>query len=89
MISSVFTCGMIRDTLIGPLTVIISAGNPITSYIIGGKLLKVGVSLFAVTAFIVDWLPFGVVQYPVKSDMLRRRFAFFRNGILFKMMKFF
>ncbi len=83
MISSVFTGGMVHDTLIGTIAGSISAGNPITSYIIGGELLKGGVSLFAVTAFIVAWVTVGVVQYPAEADILGKRFAFLRNGISF------
>ena len=83
MISSVFTGGMVWDTLIGSATGSISAGNPITSYIIGGELLKGGVSLFAVTAFIVAWVTVGVVQYPAEAGILGKRFATFRNCISF------
>jgi hypothetical protein len=83
MISSVFTGGIIRDTLIGTVTGSISAGNPITSYIISGELLKGGVSLFAVTAFIVAWVTVGLVQYPAEADILGKRFATLRNCISF------
>jgi len=55
LISSVFTGNLFRDTLLGSIIGSVSAGNPITSYIIGGELLNEGVSLFAVTAFIAAW----------------------------------
>ena len=63
MISSVFSGEMVRDTFIGTLIGSISAGNPITSYIIGGGLLNKGVSLFAVAAFIVAWVTIGIIQF--------------------------
>ena len=74
---------MVQDTLIGTLIGSISAGNPITSYIIGGELLNKGVSLFAVTAFIVAWVTVGIIQYPAEADMLGKRFAILRNVFSF------
>jgi len=53
----------------------------LTSYIIGGELLKNGVSLVAVLAFIVSWVTVGTVQLPAESLMLGRKFALLRNGI--------
>ena len=48
---AVFSKSAALDSLIGSLIGSISAGNPITSYVLGGELLKEGVSLVAVTAF--------------------------------------
>jgi len=78
---SVFTGNAFIDPLIGAAIGSIAAGNPINSYIIGGELLKSGVSMFAVTAFIVAWITVGVIQLPAESAMLGRRFALTRNGI--------
>lgn len=83
LISSVFTGDMLRDTFIGALAGSVLTGNPITSYIIGGELLADGVSLFAVTAFIVAWVTVGVVQYPAEAGILGKRFAAVRNLISF------
>ena len=83
MISSVFTGEMLYDTLLGTIIGSISAGNPITSYIIGGELLKNGVSLFAVTAFIVAWVTVGIVQFPAEAGILGKRFAITRNTLSF------
>jgi len=83
LISSVFTGGLFRDTVLGSIIGSISAGNPITSYIIGGELLKQGVSLFAVTAFIVAWVTVGVVQLPAEASILGKRFALTRNILSF------
>ena len=83
MIASLFAGQVLRDTLIGTLIGSILAGNPITSYVIGGELLKGGVSLFAITAFIVAWVTVGVVQYPAEAGVLGRRFATLRNLLSF------
>jgi len=83
LISSVFTGELFRDTIIGSVIGSISAGNPITSYIIGGELLKEGVSLFAVTAFIAAWVTVGVIQLPAEASILGKRFALTRNILSF------
>jgi uncharacterized membrane protein YraQ (UPF0718 family) len=83
MIAGVFSGEMVRDTFIGTLIGSISAGNPITSYIIGGELLNKGVSLFAVAAFIVAWVTVGIIQYPAEADILGKRFATLRNVLSF------
>ena len=83
MIQSVFTGELLRDTLNGAVIGSFLAGNPITSYIIGGELLKEGVSLFAVTAFIVTWVTVGIVQFPTEAAILGKRFALARNVLSF------
>lgn len=67
------------DSLIGAGIGSVLAGNPITSYIIGGELLTQGVSLAAVTAFIVTWVTVGLIQLPAESILLGKRFAIVRN----------
>jgi len=83
LISSIFSGEFFRDVLIGSLIGSISAGNPITSYIIGAELLNEGVSLFAVTAFIVAWVTVGIIQFPAEAAILGKKFALKRNLISF------
>ena len=83
MISSVFTGQWLADTFIGAFVGSISVGGPITSYIIGGELLQDGISLFAVTAFIVAWVTVGWVQLPAEAALLGKRFALVRNALSF------
>lgn len=83
LISSIFKGELLRDTIIGSLIGSISAGNAITSYIIGVELLNEGISLFAVTAFIVAWVTVGVIQFPAEAAILGKRFAFARNLMSF------
>lgn len=79
--SRIFTGNRVLDPLIGALFGSIAAGNPLTSYVIGGELLNNAVSLVAVLAFIVSWVTVGTVQLPAESLMLGRKFALLRNGI--------
>jgi len=83
VISTVFTGELFRDTFLGSMIGSISAGNPITSYLIGGELLQEGVSLFAVTAFITAWVTVGVIQLPAEASTLGKRFALLRNALSF------
>jgi len=78
-----FTGNVFIDSLAGALFGSIAAGNPMNSYIIGGELLKNGISMFAITAFMVAWITVGVVQFPAESLMLGKRFAVVRNLVSF------
>ena len=78
-----FTGNYLLDPLIGALAGSISFGIPITSYIAGGELLAKGVSLLAVTAFIMAWSTVGIVMLPLEASFLGRRFALARNGLNF------
>jgi uncharacterized membrane protein YraQ (UPF0718 family) len=79
--AKIFTGNKLLDPIIGAVFGSIAAGNPLTSYIIGGELLRNGISLVAVLAFIVSWVTVGTVQLPAESLMLGRKFALLRNGI--------
>jgi predicted Fe-Mo cluster-binding NifX family protein len=83
LLSSIFSGNVVLDTLWGAFFGSIFAGNPINSYIIGGELLEYGVSLFAVTAFLITWVTVGLVQMPAEIAALGKRFALFRNGLSF------
>ncbi len=67
------------DTFIGAVVGSISFGNPVVSYVIGGELEKLGISLLAITAFIVAWVTVGIVQLPAEAAMLGKKFAILRN----------
>lgn len=77
--SKLFTGNYITDSLIGGILGSIFAGNPLTSYIIGSEFLLQGVSLLAVTAFLVSWVTVGLVQLPAESILLGKKFALTRN----------
>ena len=80
---NVFTGNIILDPILGSIFGSIAAGNPVTSYVIGGELLEQGVSLLAVTGFIIAWVTVGIVQLPAEAYLLGTRFAVFRNLISF------
>ena len=80
---AVFSGDEIFDPLIGAAIGSVAAGNPITSYIVGGELIDQGVSLLAVTAFIAAWVTVGVLQLPAEAAILGKRFALIRNGVSF------
>lgn len=81
--TSIFYKNIFLDSFVGSLLGSISVGTPITSYIFGGELLNQGISLLAVTAFLVSWVTVGIVQLPAESAILGKRFALFRNFTAF------
>ncbi len=81
--TTVFTGNVMIDPLIGAIAGSLSFGIPITSYIVGGELLLAGVSLLAVTAFIMAWTTVGVAMLPLEASFLGKRFALVRNSVNF------
>ncbi len=77
--ASVFSRIPFLDSFIGSALGSILAGNPVTSYVLGGEMLSQGVSLVAVTAFLVAWVTVGIVQLPAEAMLLGRKFAITRN----------
>jgi len=81
--SELFSGNIFQDSVIGSILGSIFAGTPITSYILGGEFLVQGVSIVAITAFMVSWVTVGLIQLPAESIMLGRRFAISRNILSF------
>ena len=79
MIHSLFDGNIIHDTLLGTTAGAVSVGQPFLSYIIGGELLKEGISLYAVTAFILSFVTLGVIQLPLEFSIFGPRFTIIRN----------
>ncbi len=75
----IFTGNLFWDPLIGAVLGSVSLGNPIVSYVISDGLLNNGVSVIAVTAFIVSWVTVGIVQLPAEAFYFGKRFAIVRN----------
>ncbi len=78
-LAALFSGNPFTDTLTASLIGSISGGQVINSYIIGGELLDKGISLFAVTAFLLSWVTVGIIQLPLEISMLGKGFAIFRN----------
>jgi len=83
MLASLFTGDPVRDTLVGTVAGGIAVGQALISYILGGELLEQGVSMYAVTAFILAWVTLGVVQLPAEAEVLGGRFTLWRNVLAF------
>ncbi len=81
--AALFSGNPLSDLFVGSVLGSILAGNPVTSYVLGGELLAQGVSVLAVTAFLVSWVTVGIIQFPAESILLGRRFAIFRNATAF------
>lgn len=79
MIESLFKGDAVSDTLIGTAAGAVSVGQPFLSYAIGGELLNEGVSLYAVTAFILSFVTLGLVQLPLEWTLFGTRFTLMRN----------
>lgn len=83
MLHSFFSGEIFQDTFIATLIGGVSVGQPFLSYIIGGELLKEGISLYAVSAFILAWVTLGVVQLPLEWSLFGTRFTLVRNLLAF------
>ena len=83
ILASFFISNNFVDTVTGTLMGGILTGNPMLSYILSGELTAVGISLYAVTAFILSWVTLGVVQLPAEVEIFGFRFTFYRTLFTF------
>lgn len=83
LLASLFTGDPVKDTLIGTVAGGIAVGQALVSYILGGELLEQGISIYAVTAFILAWVTLGIVQLPLEAEVLGVRFTIYRNILAF------
>jgi len=79
MLSHLFGYGTTTDVFIGTLIGAISSGNPTISYIISDQLLHQGVTLYAVSAFVLSWITLGIVQLPAETSVFGLKFTFYKN----------
>ncbi|OQX73392.1 MAG: permease [Campylobacteraceae bacterium 4484_4] len=79
MITSLFGHSPFVDMVIGVGVGTVATGQPIISYILGGDLLQNGVSLYAVSAFILSWVTLGITQLPLEWSLFGARFTITRN----------
>jgi uncharacterized membrane protein YraQ (UPF0718 family) len=79
MLRTLFNGSTLREIVVGVLSGGVSVGQPFLSYAIGGELLHDGVSLYAVTAFILSFVTLGVVQLPLEWALFGTRFTVLRN----------
>jgi hypothetical protein len=81
--AEIFNGNLFLDPLKGALAGSVSFGIPITSFIVGGELLEQGVSLIAITAFILAWSTVGLAMLPLEISTLGKKFSIIRNSICF------
>lgn len=79
MLASLFGHGALIDTVVGTLVGAVASGNPSIGYVVGGELLGQGVSLFAVSAFILAWVTLGFIGLPAEIGYFGLRFTLVRN----------
>ena len=77
--SNLFVKNAFYDTFIGLLAGSVAVGQAIISYILGGELLKEGVSMYGVSAFMLAWVTLGIVQLPLEASVLGIKFTVLRN----------
>ncbi len=78
-IATLFTNNTFIDTGLGSFLGSIFAGNSMNSYIIARELELAGISLYAITAFLVSWVTVGLLQAPLEGQMFGISFAVKRN----------
>lgn len=83
MLSLLFRGNLLIDPFIAAALGSVLAGNPVNSYIIGGEFLNLGISIVAVSAFLVSWVTVGIIQLPAETMMLGKRFGVKRNILSF------
>ena len=83
MIHTLFSGKVVNDTLVGTAAGALSVGQPFLSYIISGELLQEGISMYAVTAFILSFVTLGVIQLPLEFSIFGARFTLIRNILSF------
>ena len=83
LLTTLFKNNQIIGPVMGSVLGSIFAGSPVTSYVIGGELLKQGVDLVTVTAFLIAWVTVGLLQLPAEAILLGKKFALTRNAVAF------
>jgi len=83
MLATLFRGNGVIDTLIGTLAGATAAGNPVVSYLLGGELLNQGISLYAVSAFVISWVTLGLSHLPAEVEVFGGRFTLYRNILAF------
>ncbi len=83
MLSLMFGNNPAVDTMTGTIAGMIAVGQALISYILGGELLDQGVSLYAVSAFILAWVTLGIVQIPMEVEVFGGKFVWRRNILAF------
>ena len=79
VLSTLFGFSNISDIFIGTFTGAVSSGNGAVSYVIAEGLKAQGVSVYALSAFILAWVTLGFIQIPAEASIFGIRFTLIRN----------
>lgn len=83
VLSTFFTGHDALDAMLGATFGSLAIGSPLASYVLGGEFVLAGVSMLAVTAFLISWVTVGVVQLPAEAMVLGKNFSIYRNLIAY------
>lgn len=83
MLHKLFNGNVVHDVFVGIIAGAVSVGQLFLSYIIEGELLKEGVSLYAVSAFILSFVTLGIVQLPLQIEIFGKKFTLIFNVLSF------
>ncbi|MEA1914054.1 MAG: permease [Campylobacterota bacterium] len=79
MLAKLFGYNTLGDTLVGTLIGATSSGNAAVSYVIAQGLQEQGVSIYALSTFILAWVTLGFVQIPAEASVFGVKFTAYRN----------
>lgn len=79
----VFVDNYFVDSFVGAVVGSVAAGNPMTSFVFAGEMTARGISMVAITAFLVTWVTVGVVQLPAEIEAMGAKYAIVRNVVGF------
>jgi len=83
MLSHLFGYNDGLDILIGTLVGAISSGNGAISFVVAQGLQEQGVSLYALSAFILAWITLSFVHLPAEASVFGVKFTTYRNIMTF------
>lgn len=83
VLETLFRGNPLLDTFTGTVAGALGSGNPIVCYLLSGELLQHGVSLYAISAFILSWVTLVAIQIPAEATVFGIRFTILRNLLAF------
>jgi len=79
MLSTLFGYSAFSDIIVGTFAGAVSSGNGAISYVIAEGLQSQGVSVYALSTFILAWVTLGFVQLPAEVSVFGLKFTSYRN----------
>lgn len=79
MLSTLFGHSTFSDIMVGTFSGAVSSGNGAISYVIAEGLQSQGVSVYALSTFVLAWVTLGFVQLPAEVSVFGLKFTTYRN----------